>query len=633
MNWLTPIGFLGMFGLVVLTLIYIIKPNYQNKRVPSTYIWRLSLRYKKQRIPISKLQDLLTFICQILILAALGALLASPVIEIQGSGDANETVIILDASAGMRIQDSGKTRFERAVNEAREKAESTFEKGSNVTFIVAADTPDPLLIRVGAEGKDEALRKIDDLCLDAEKRCAFSEADISGAVTLAESVLKQNSEAQVYLYTGTEYIYHNGVNIVNVASKNEWNAGILGCKAELDSDNHYKITVNAACYGKTDFITVHCKIHGVNGDPSNTVSLEKGEFFDPSAEEKDIVFTSDDITSGVIYSYDYIEAYVSIRDSFADDNSFFLYGGTQNVIKVQYASSSPNNFFESVIRTLRQNNRETWDVQFTLLKADEPFETEGFDIYIFEHKMPDVLPTDGIVLLVDPDKASAGADLQIGSAYTVDSSSILSAGISHELTKYTVAQRITIAKYNDVVVSEGYDELMFYNGRPVMPLKDTPESKVIVWAFDLNYSNLIALPDFSILIYNMFHYFIPETFKGNAFEVGDTVAFNGRGTELEVSGNGDEVFYENGKGEFTPSRPGTYTVNQKTFGGKELPEEKFFVKIPSSESDTTKMVDVLPFAAADNTHRTEYEDLLIYLAIAIVTLMFAEWILEIKKNY
>ncbi len=633
MSWLTPIGFLGLLGLAVLILIYIIKPNYQNKRISSTYIWHLSLKYKKQRRQISKIQNFLTFLCQVLILTLLGILLAGPVIEMLSGTDTNETVIIVDASAGMRIKDEECTRFERALTEARSKAETTFEEGSKVTFIVADDTPEFLFTRVGSNDQKKALDAIDELYLEAAERCTFSEGDVNGALALAESVLASNAGAQVYLYTGTEYTYKNGVNVVNVTSDNEWNAAILDCKAEFDNDNHYEITVRAACYGKTDFITVNCKIHGVNGDPFQTVTLEKGEFFDPSEEEKDIVFNSDDMMDGVIYSYDYIETYVNARDSLADDNAYFLYGGQKPVVKIQYASSSPNNFFESAVRSLRQNTKETWDVQFTLLKDSEPFATEGFDIYIFEHKMPDVLPTDGVVLLVDPRSAPLGSDLQIGSSYSVDSSSVLSAGASHALTRYTEPQRITIAKYNDIILNEGYEELMFYNGRPVMLIRDTSESKVIVWAFDLNYSNLIALPDFSVLVYNMFHYFIFETFTGNAFEVGETVRLNGRGGEIKVTGMSEEHIFETDEADFTPTRPGTYTVTQNAIGGKELSEENFFVHIPSAESNISKTVDILPLTRADDIRTIEYEDLILYFAIALVTLMFGEWILEIKKNY
>ena len=69
MSLLTPLGLLGLVGLIVLIIIYIIKPNYQNKIISSTYIWKLSLRYRKKKIPMNKLRNILLFICQLAILA------------------------------------------------------------------------------------------------------------------------------------------------------------------------------------------------------------------------------------------------------------------------------------------------------------------------------------------------------------------------------------------------------------------------------------------------------------------------------------------------------------------------------------------------------------------------------------
>ena len=633
MNWLTPIGFLGLSGLIVLILIYVIKPNYQNKKISSTYIWRMSLKYKKQRVPVSKIQNLLMFICQALILLLLGGLLASPVIAGADTADANEKVIIVDASANMRMTESGETRFQRALAEAKKMTEKTVSDGSRASLIVADGDADFLFRRVGEEELEDAMLLISSLNLEGAAACTWSGSDMNGAIELARSVLDSNPRAEVYLYTGTEYVYHEGVNTVSVAKGGEWNATVLGCTAELDNDNHYRITVDAACYGKTDFITVYCKVHGVNGDPTNTVVFEKGEFFDPTSEEKSVVFTSDDIQSGAIYSYDYVEAYVSVRDSLADDNSFFLYGGRKPTVKIQYASSSPNNFFESIIRSLRQSNRDSFDIQYSSLGENELPATEGFDLYIFEHRMPDVLPTDGIVLLVDPDSAPAGSGLEIGKAYEVDSNSRLSSGVYHKLTDYISPSGITIAKYNDVVFSEGYEELLFYNGRPVMLLKDTPEAKVMVWAIDLNYSNLIALPDFAILIYNAFNYFLPSTFTDSAFEIGEVVKLNGRGTSLKVTGNGEEYVFDNGKGELTLTAPGTYTATQNSMNSEALIIENFFVRMPASESNTAKTVELLPSIDTEYSRQIEYKDILTYVAIALTLLMFGEWVLEIKKNY
>lgn len=48
MKLLTPLGLLGLIGVVALIIIYLIRPNYQQKYISSTYIWKLSLKYKRR---------------------------------------------------------------------------------------------------------------------------------------------------------------------------------------------------------------------------------------------------------------------------------------------------------------------------------------------------------------------------------------------------------------------------------------------------------------------------------------------------------------------------------------------------------------------------------------------------------
>ena len=93
MTWLLPLGFLGLAGVIALIVIYIIKPNYQNKYISSTYVWRLSLKYRKKRLPLNKLNNILQFLCQCLILTICGLLLAQPVIVSEKVGDENEKVM------------------------------------------------------------------------------------------------------------------------------------------------------------------------------------------------------------------------------------------------------------------------------------------------------------------------------------------------------------------------------------------------------------------------------------------------------------------------------------------------------------------------------------------------------------
>ena len=632
MTWLTPIGFLGLIGLIILIIIYIIKPNYQQKVISSTFIWRLSLKYRKKRLPINRLHNFLLFLCQVLILTISALLLAQPVISAIEQGDENEKVIIVDASASMKLTDNGSSRFERAVERAKELAEQTISQGGLVSVIVADGEPAYLVQRMSEENADELYMKLDDLLRDGDA-CSYGSADMQGAVTLAEEVLRYNNEAQVLLLTGTEYIEKNGIIVEDVSGKNDWNAALLGVTATINDNNHYEIAVDVGCFGRTEYLTVYCVIHGVNGDGQQNMTLTKTEFFDPTEEEKTVWFTTDDLGGQILYSFDYLEVYVTVNDSFPDDNSFFLYGGQKPTIKVQYASSLPNNYFSGMVRTMRETMKNQWNIQFTSLKKGATGATEGFDLYIYEHSMPEVLPTDGVVLLVDPNRAPEGSGLRLGQTYGVESDSTLANGVTHDLMSFVESNRITIAKYTEILSNDGYEELAYYNGQPVILVKNDEQAKVVVWAFDLNYSNLCAMPDFSFMMYNMFRYFIPTTLNANSYEIGDTVQLTARGTELKLTGNNEEHVFEGKSGEVVVTAPGTYTVTQKPMQGDQLLIESFFVSIPNNESDITKQVDSLPIMNVDRNTDIVFEDLLFYFAIGLVAFLFAEWYLHTKKNY
>ena len=631
MTWLAPIGFLGLLGIVALIIIYIIKPNYQKKMVSSTFVWQLSLKYRKKRLPVSRLNNILIFICQVLILTICGLLLARPVIQQEKAGDENEKIIIIDASASMRVTDGAETRFVRAVTEARTLAEDTVENGGMVSIILADTDPRYLVQRSGADKLDDILASVDEL-LENPDVCSYSSADMNSAVALTEEVLRYNHEAQVFFFTGTEYLEKNGINVVDISKDEEWNAAILGAEAEMNENNHYEITIDVGCYNRTDKLTVYCEIHGANGKESN-ILLQRDEYFDPTDEEQVVVFNTDDLNGQPLYSFDYLEVYVSVEDSFLDDNSFFLYGGTKPSIKIQYSSSIPNNYFGGVVRTIREVMKDQWTIEFKELKAGETAATEGFDLYIFEHTAPKVMPVDGIVLLVDPYGSPEGSGITFGNTTAVPSDTTLATGVSHELTKFVDFSRITVAQYTEILSNDGYEELAYYKSQPVILAKNEDDAKIVVWAFDLNKSSLPLNPDFSFLIYNMFNYYLPSTITSNTFEIGDTVELAARGTNLKVEGNGLEYNMEGKKGSVTVTRPGAYTVTQTPMSGDELIIENFYVRIPSDESNITRQVDSLPVADVDVEVTIEFEDLIFYFAIALVSLMFIEWLLQIKKNF
>ena len=94
MSLLAPLGLLGLLGLVALIIIYIIKHNYQTKIISTTYIWKLSLKLRKKQIPISKLRNIILFICQVLAITTLTFILAQPVIAAEKEEEKSEKIAI-----------------------------------------------------------------------------------------------------------------------------------------------------------------------------------------------------------------------------------------------------------------------------------------------------------------------------------------------------------------------------------------------------------------------------------------------------------------------------------------------------------------------------------------------------------
>ena len=66
MTLLYPLGLLGLIGIPVLIIIYIIKNKYTEQVISSTYLWTLSERFLKRRNPINKIAGIISLILQIL---------------------------------------------------------------------------------------------------------------------------------------------------------------------------------------------------------------------------------------------------------------------------------------------------------------------------------------------------------------------------------------------------------------------------------------------------------------------------------------------------------------------------------------------------------------------------------------
>ncbi len=637
MSLLAPLGLLGLLGVVLLIVIYVIKPNYIQKAISSTHIWKLSLKYKKKRVPINKINNILIFICQLLILTICGLLLAQPVMGYEGVSDKKEEVLIIDASASMRLTNGETTRFMRAVDEAKLQAEETFDNDGLLTIILADDSPEFLVHRANKDSELEVMEKLDAL-IEEEGVCTYGSADMQNAVKLARQAMEVNPNVSIKLYTATNYIKNNKIEVVDVADADDWNVAILQASAELDNDNHYNIMIDVGCFDRTAAVNIHCSVFGVNGTQDNWSFSSVESFTENSVEQKNVTYTMDDFPNGTpLYSFQYITVYVDagIQDGFTEDDSFYIYGGDKPDFKIQYVSSAPQIFFRSVIGSYRQAFGDSWDIKPTEVSPEDDCAVEGFDMYIFENIMPEIMPTDGIVILVNPNTAPQNCGFRIDeSGVIVPSNSTLEEGVPHPLMQYVTPSHFTINKYQRLgALDSGYTELMSFEGDPMVLVKDSDQEKVVLINCAINFSTLNVQHDFGIFMANVFEYFSPGTFEKSVYEVGETIAFTPRGTNFTVQNDMGEEQTVSKDLTLKVTTPGLYLAMQETLrlDADRIAMENFFVKVPSSESNISKEVS-FPQIDIDENLEKGYEDLLLYFAAALFALLCAEWFLHSRSR-
>ena len=272
MTLINKIGLIGLLGVVALIVIYLIRPNYQQKTVSSTYVWKLSLKKKKKKVPVSKIRNLLLFLCQMLALTCLAMVLMKPAIVLKTPSEITEAILIIDTSASMRTEsaETETTRFERAVTQADEQAKQVLRGGGTLTVALAGDDTDFLFKQISGDGAaatvSEALKGLD------MQNFGYGSADIDGALKECEDILYGNPDAMIYVYTDASYYTTpDGIQVVNVAEEGEWNAAILDARAVWD-DGYYSFTVQVACYGKDARLSLNMRVYGVNGEAGKSLN-------------------------------------------------------------------------------------------------------------------------------------------------------------------------------------------------------------------------------------------------------------------------------------------------------------------------------------------------------------------------
>ncbi len=343
---------LGALGfLIPLIIIYLIRPNPIVMEIPSLmFLMKYTGRTKLSSFLKQFIRDWL-FVIQLLIFLLLIFSLTKPFMTYEYDISAQNTVIVLDASASMQAKEGSYTRFEEAIS----KAKSVL--GAKNTVILAKEIP---AIGIKDASANDVIKYLHTI------KPTDSLSRIGDSIILAGEALKDEGRVFVisdFINTGGQdpntaksVLEAKGlvVDFVNVATKAASNVGII----DLDADN--------------EMATVYIRNYD---DVQRTVGFKAGDVDKQISIAPKSTETFSFKTPGGVTLLE-----LTANDDFDVDNRVYLSAPEDGKIKVALVANNMSIFLKNALQA-------SGDADVTVVQPPV-VPTTGFNIYVLHSINP-----------------------------------------------------------------------------------------------------------------------------------------------------------------------------------------------------------------------------------------------------
>ena len=609
MSFHNPLGLLGLIGIPIVILIYIIKNKHTEQIVTSNYLWHLSEKFLNKKKHVSLVSGIISLLLQIIAIAMISLIIAHPIIYIPNG--AKEYCFILDGSGSMNMVIEDKSRMDLGKDEIKNIINSSAD-GSKYTLIYAGDTA-----RVVYEKFD-----------NKEKACELlDELKPTGVSVTYDSILKHvqkyfndNKSMLTYLVTDKDY-ESNNIEIINV-SNNVDNYSISSFDYIIE-ESLLKINAKVLSYESDTTLNVNLYIDEVLLDTKevNVSKLVEGEYY----------FETDNT------DFLNISLEIANTDGLMLDNISTIYNVEKEHNYSTLVVSYRPFYIESMLKTVGNTS-------VTVVSPDNyRSDMSGYSLYIFDAVTPKTLPKDGTVWLFKPTESieKSGFSVQdvvenedgIELTYPKNSTSMFKL-LTYGLEKETVY----VSKYVKYGLYKNFTTLLTYEGNPVI-FTGTSDNGVreVVFGFDLHDSNLPLLMDYLILSKNLIDYSFPIILDDSVYTCGDKVEINvlSNCDSIKVTSPNGDVSYLDVSSEITSfktSLVGTYVLTMN-FNG-DIKEFSIYSNLPAAESViSNEVVDINLSGELENEYSDGIYDKLAFLFIVLAIVYVADWVVYCREQY
>lgn len=602
MKLLNPAGLWLLLGVPILIIIYLIRSQHEDRAVSSTFIWKLSSKFVKKRIPIQRIRRILLFLLQLLLIIG-SAFIASKPTFIEG--ETYDYIVILDSSASMQQKDQdGNTRFDNAKDMIKNLSKE-IKKGHTLTLIVASDSPSYSFRQT--DSVNEVNLALNNL------KCSYGSCNVEEAISLAQEMCDRTDSAKVFFYTDKEYEQSGNIGIINL-SNNEWNVSLEGLTSSQKSDHtQFKGTITS--YNMDATVTIGLKIDGKPVDVQ-VVDLEA----DVSAE---VVFKTEEPVN-----FDTAEIYIETKDALVDDNSFALCKKNRKKYEVLIVSSSPL-YIQRAIESLD-------NCKLSIFSSLDDVKLSGYDLYIFDSITPEIYPTDGAIIQFGTKTLPTG--LNTGSQYNLINRLSKNNKIESEVFEGLEFSDTVVNGYYSFIGNTDWKMLLYCRTAAVCATMERENGTcVTVFSFDLHDSNLPLKSSFLVLMKNLVEYSIPTMISNTSIPFGQSINISVLyGTDNIYLKYPDETVRELLASEknhvIYPEQLGIYTAVMQD--GTEGDYADFYVHIPSGEMATGigPAVNVVLNNSIKEASPA-YSGIWYWVAFIMLLLILAEWGVYYYEQY
>ena len=595
-------GFTNLWPLFLLLtippviMLYILKRKYKEEIISSSLLWKEVYKNTRANTPWEKFKKNILLLLQIIIILSVILALMSPFISIGGRSYKN-VIIVIDNTASMNtIYNDSNSRLEQGKTLAKEYLNSTKE-GTN-TYIISYDGTSNLLLN-GDFNKYNATSIIDKIST------SYSSGDISDVVSFVKAIgdgVGEEYEALIFTDKQMAISDING-RIVYL--------GNSGLNASVDNVSHkfvddkVKVIANVTNNGDSLYEGDFSLYNGEELAAVEGVSLQVGE-------SKTLSFELDSLNSN------YLKGELSRKDILMEDNTYY-HVVNENKVKKILLVTDENVFLEKAFGVIENTEvYKTNDVS-NITNNDE------YDLYVFDNKMPEVMPSKGSILFINPNSNELFNVLEggeIGQATAVKGS----------VSSYLENTQFTLSEYNIIETPYYGTNILTIDDNSIGFKGEINDRKIAALSFDLHSTDFALKKEFPILIYELGEELISTGMVySNNFKAGEKIVVKSSDFESEInvtypSGEIKELrLGEEVNGELAL---GIYKINQNDNN------ESFSVNFPtSSESDTS----VETIGENDNiVHgksnlKSGFNLTPIFILLAMLVAAF-EWILYKKGN-